>query len=46
MIEEGFAINEIRLTEIEDGLPISLVHHWRFKNVEEKQERPQLRPIR
>ena len=44
MIEEGFAINEIRVTEIEDGHLISLVHLWRFKNVEEKRERPQFRP--
>ena len=43
MIEEGFAINEIKVTEIEDGHLISLVHLWRFKNVEEKQMRPRFR---
>ncbi len=43
MIEEEFAINEIKVTEIEDGHLISLVHLWRFKNVEEKQMRPRFR---
>ena len=44
MIEEEFAIKEIRVTEIEDGHLILLVHLRRFKNVEEKQERPRFRP--
>jgi hypothetical protein len=44
MIEEGFAINEVKVIEIEDGHLISLVHLWRYKNIEEKKERPRFRP--
>jgi hypothetical protein len=43
MTEEGFSINEIKVTEIEDDHLISLVHLWRFKNIEEKQMRPRFR---
>ena len=44
MIEEGFAINQVKVTEIEDGHLISLVSLWRVKNIEEKKERPRFRP--
>ena len=44
MIEEGFAINEVKVTEIEDDHLISLVSLWRVENIEEKKERPHLRP--
>jgi hypothetical protein len=36
MIEEGFAINQVKVTEIEDDHLISLVSLWRVKNIEEK----------
>ncbi len=35
MTVQVIAINKIRVTNIEDGHLISLVHLWRFKNVEE-----------
>ena len=44
MIEEGFAINEVKVTEIEDDHLISLVSLWRVENIEEKKERPHFRP--
>ena len=43
MIEEGFAINEVKVTEIEDDHLISLVSLWRVENIEEKKERPHFR---
>jgi hypothetical protein len=36
MIEEGFAINQVKVTEIEDDHLISLVSLWRVENIEEK----------
>jgi len=33
MIEEGFAINQVKVTEIEDDHLISLVSLWRVKNI-------------
>ena len=36
MIEEGFAINEVKVTEIEDDHLISSVSLWRIENGEEK----------
>ena len=44
MIEEGFAINQVKVTEIEDGHLISLVSLWRVKNIEEKKKLPRFRP--
>ena len=44
MIEEGFAINQVKVTEIENDHLISLVSLWRVKNIEEKKERPRFRP--
>ncbi len=46
MTEEGFAINEVKVTEIEDDHLISLVSLWRVENIEKKKERPHFRPIR
>ena len=43
MIEEGFAINEVKVTEIEDDHLISLVSLWRVENIEEEKEPPHLR---
>ena len=43
MIEEGFAINEVKVTEIEDDHLISLVSLWRVENIEEKKEPPHFR---
>ena len=43
MIEEGFAINQVKVTEIEDDHLISLVSLWRVKNIEEKKEPPHFR---
>ena len=43
MIEEGFAINEVKVTEIEDDHLISLVSLWRSINIEEDEERPRFR---
>jgi len=43
MIEEGFAINEVKVTEIEDDHLISLVSLWRVENIEEKKEHPHFR---
>ena len=40
MIEEGFAINEVKVTEIEDDHLISLVSLWRVENIEEKKRAP------
>ena len=44
MIEEGFAINQVKVTEIEDDHLISLVSLWRINNIEEKKEPPHFRP--
>ena len=43
MIEEGFAINEVKVTEIEDDHLISLVSLWRVVNIEEEKEPPHFR---
>ena len=43
MKEEGFAINEVKVTEIEDDHLISLVSLWRVENIEEKKEPPHFR---
>ena len=43
MIEEGFAINEVKVTEIEDDHLISLVSLWRVENIEEEKEPPHFR---
>ena len=43
MIEVGFAINEVKVTEIEDDHLISLVSLWRVENIEEKKEPPHFR---
>ena len=43
MIEEGFAIHQVKVTEIEEGHLISLVSLWRCKNIEEDEERPRFR---
>ena len=44
MIEEGFAINQVKVTEIEDDHLISLVSLWRVKNIEDNKELPRFRP--
>ncbi len=38
MIQEGFAINQVKVTEIEDDHLISLVSLWRCKDIEEEKE--------
>ena len=43
MVEEGFAINEVKETEIEDDHLISLVSLWRCKDIEEEKEPPHFR---
>ena len=43
MIQEGFAINQVKVTEIEDDHLISLVSLWRCKHIEEEKERPRFR---
>ena len=44
MTGEGFAINQVKVTEIEDDHLISLVSLWRVKNIEEKKRLPRFRP--
>jgi hypothetical protein len=44
IIEEGFAINQVKVTEIEDDHLISLASLWRVKNIEEKKKLPRFRP--
>ena len=43
MIQEGFAINQVKVTEIEDDHLISLVSLWRVENIEEEKEPPHFR---